>query len=63
MTLAHAVEDPVAAAGRLLDEGIATTAIPAARAPDDLTRGVLRVSLHAYCEPEDLDRLEFSLRR
>lgn len=63
VTLAHPAEDPVAVAGRLLAEGIATTAIPAARAPDDLTCGVLRVSLHAYCELEDLDRLEFSLRR
>ncbi|HWW46036.1 MAG TPA: aminotransferase class V-fold PLP-dependent enzyme, partial [Acidimicrobiia bacterium] len=63
VTLAHPVEDPVAVAGRLWDKGIATTAIPASRAPDDLTCGVLRVSLHAYCEPEDLDRLEFSLRR
>ena len=63
VTLAHPVEDPVAVAGRLLAEGIATTAIPSSRAPDDLRCGVLRVSLHAYCQPEDLDRLEFSLRR
>jgi pyridoxal 5-phosphate dependent beta-lyase len=63
VTLAHPAEDPVGVAGRLLDEGIATTAIPAGRAPADLDRGVLRISLHAYCQPEDLDRLEFSLRR
>ncbi|HEY6319303.1 MAG TPA: aminotransferase class V-fold PLP-dependent enzyme, partial [Acidimicrobiia bacterium] len=63
VTLAHPSQDPVAVAGRLLQEGIATTAIPAARAPADLSRGVLRVSLHAYCDTEDLDVLEFSLRR
>ncbi len=63
VTLAHPSQDPVAVAARLLQEGIATTAIPAARAPADLSRGVLRVSLHAYCDTEDLDVLEFSLRR
>ena len=63
VTLAHPTEDPVAAAARLLAAGVATTAIPAARAPADLACGVLRVSLHAYCQAEDLDRLEFSLRR
>ncbi|HEV2309330.1 MAG TPA: aminotransferase class V-fold PLP-dependent enzyme [Acidimicrobiia bacterium] len=63
VTLAHPVEDPVAVARRLLGEGVATTAIPSDRAPDDLACGVLRISLHAYCQAEDLDRLEFSLRR
>ena len=63
VTLAHPDHDPLAVAAALLADGIATTAIPAARAPADLTRGVLRVSLHAYCDTDDLDRLEFSLRR
>jgi len=61
VTLAHPDLDPVAAAASLLAAGVATTAIPVGRAPADLTRGVLRVSLHAYCDAEDLDRLEFSL--
>ena len=61
VTLAHPDLDPVAAAASLLAAGVATTAIPVGRAPTDLTRGVLRVSLHAYCDAEDLDRLEFSL--
>jgi len=63
VTLAHPDQDPVGVAGRLLAEGIATTAIPTGRAPADLAAGVLRISLHAYCDTEDLDRLEFSLRR
>lgn len=63
VTLAHPDLDPVDVAAELLHAGIATTAIPVGRAPTDLIRGVLRVSLHAYCDTEDLDRLEFSLRR
>lgn len=63
VTLAHPTEDPVAVAARLLAAGVATSAIPVARAPGELRRPVLRVSLHAYCDADDLDRLEFSLRR
>ncbi len=63
VTLAHPHEDPIGRAARLFAEGITTTAIPTHRAPTDLTSGVLRVSLHAYCDGDDLDRLEFSLRR
>jgi pyridoxal 5-phosphate dependent beta-lyase len=63
VTLAHLEEDPVVRAAGLFAEGITTTAIPARRAPADLTSGVLRISLHAYCDEGDLDRLEFSLRR
>ncbi len=62
VTLAHPDLDPLVVAADLLGAGIATTAIPAARAPADLTRSVLRVSLHAYCDADDVDRLEFSLR-
>jgi hypothetical protein len=47
----------------LLGQGLATTAIPVARAPAALGAPVLRVSLHAYCNADDLGRLEFSLRR
>jgi len=63
VTLAHPTLDPVRTAAALLEAGIATTAIPRSRAPADLVDSVLRVSLHAYCEPADLERLEFSLRR
>jgi pyridoxal 5-phosphate dependent beta-lyase len=63
VTLAHPDEDPLVCAARLFAEGITTTAIPAWRAPADLAAGVLRISLHAYCDEGDLDRLEFSLRR
>ncbi len=63
VTLAHPSLDPVAVAVELLGAGIATTAIPTDRAPADLRQGVLRVSLHAYCDEDDLDRLELSLRR
>ena len=63
VTLAHPTLDPVRTAAALLEAGIATTAIPRSRAPADLVDPVLRVSLHAYCEPADLERLEFSLRR
>jgi pyridoxal 5-phosphate dependent beta-lyase len=63
VTLAHPDQDPVECAARLFAEGITTTAIPADRVPTDLASGVLRISLHAYCDEGDLDRLEFSLRR
>jgi hercynylcysteine S-oxide lyase len=63
VTLAHPDRDPATVAGELLGDGIVTSAIPAPRAAGDLAGPVLRVSLHAYCEPDDLDRLEFSLRR
>ncbi len=63
VTLAHPELDPVACAARLLAAGITTTAIPAGRVPIDLRAGVLRISLHAYCDEGDVDRLEFSLRR
>jgi len=63
VTLAHADLDPVGVAARLLDEGIDTSAIPASRAPGDLAVGVLRASLHTYCQAEDMNALEFSLRR
>lgn len=63
VTLRHADLDPIAVAHRLLEEGMVTSAIPSARAAGDLAAPVLRVSLHAYCQPEDLDRVEFSLRR
>jgi pyridoxal 5-phosphate dependent beta-lyase len=63
VTLAHPTRDPVATAEALLEAGIATTAIPKNRAPAHLATSVLRVSLHAYCQPRDLERLEFSLRR
>ncbi|HEV3451044.1 MAG TPA: aminotransferase class V-fold PLP-dependent enzyme [Acidimicrobiia bacterium] len=63
VTLAHPRQDPVAVAVALLGQGLATTAIPVARAPAALGAPVLRVSLHAYCDADDLGRLEFSLRR
>ena len=63
VTLAHPDRDAARVAAELLQAGVATSAIPVGRAPTDLTGGVLRISLHAYCEPDDLDRLEFSLRR
>jgi pyridoxal 5-phosphate dependent beta-lyase len=63
VTLAHPTLDPLAVAARLLGDGITTSAIPTPRAPSDLPAAVLRVSLHAYCDEGDLDRLEFSLRR
>jgi hercynylcysteine S-oxide lyase len=63
VTLAHPDRDPVTVARSLLGEGIVTSAIPVTRALGDLAGPRLRVSLHAYCNPGDLDRLEFSLRR
>lgn len=63
VTLSHPDRQPPAVARTLLEDGIVVSAIPAERAPADLDCDVLRVSLHAYCQPEDLDRLEFSLRR
>ncbi len=63
VTLAHPDRDPMAVARGLLAEGIVTSAIPVTRALGDLARPLLRVSLHAYCNPEDLDPLELSLRR
>jgi pyridoxal 5-phosphate dependent beta-lyase len=63
VTLAHPDHDPTDVARRLLAEGLVTSAIPTTRAAGDLAAPVLRVSLHAYCGPEDLDALEFSLRR
>jgi hercynylcysteine S-oxide lyase len=63
VTLAHPDRDPMAVARDLLTEGIVTSAIPVTRALGDLDGPRLRISLHAYCQPEDLDPLEFSLRR
>ncbi|HSO95290.1 MAG TPA: aminotransferase class V-fold PLP-dependent enzyme [Acidimicrobiia bacterium] len=63
VTLAHPDEDPMATARALLERGIVTSAIPVARAPRDLSAPRLRISLHAYCRLDDLDALEFSLRR
>ncbi len=63
VTLAHPDRDPMAVARDLLGQGIVTSAIPVTRALGDLAGPLLRVSLHAYCNPEDLDPLEFSLRR
>jgi pyridoxal 5-phosphate dependent beta-lyase len=63
VTLAHPDHDPAMVARQLLEDGIVTSAIPATRAAGDLAGPVLRVSLHAYCGPDDLDRLELSLRR
>ena len=63
VTLAHPDRDPVTVARDLLAQGIVMSAIPVTRAVGDLAGPRLRVSLHAYCCPEDLDALEFSLRR
>lgn len=63
VTLAHPDRDPMTTARALLEQGIVTSAIPVARAPADLRAPRLRISLHAYCRLDDLDAVEFSLRR
>lgn len=59
----HEGTDVASARARLLEAGLLVTALTRHRAPDDLPREGLRVSLAAWCEAEDVDRLARELGR
>jgi pyridoxal 5-phosphate dependent beta-lyase len=59
----RAATDVPAVRARLLEAGLLVTALTRHRAPDDLPREGLRVSLAAWSEPQDVERLARELAR
>ena len=56
-TLTHPDHDPVQVRDKLLQQGIITAIVPVERSPLELKEPLLRLSLHAYCAEEDIDRI------